>query len=437
MMATITFVKYKKQSAGTMDRTTKYVSQFQKTTQEDGCQLISGQNCTPQLAAQEFLTTRQMHHKDSPVWFYHYVQSFSPNEKISGALAHELVCEFAEQAWPDSEILIATHTDADHIHTHFIVNAVCYRTGKMLRQGPNTLKRLRSLSDKFCSKHGLSVLPKPQTKRANGMNSREYRSAVKGESWKFRLMNTIDQCMRYAFTREEFIALMESEGYQVHWVESRKSITYTTPKGMKCRDDRLHDMKYRKEKMVHEFRIRAEMLLGGTQEEKYGASNPTGDASNTAGMDADAGTAGKAGAAHSRSDSPSADTLRHGGDVPHPGADGGTVAGCGPDTGDAATGWETEREMLFSSQTPPAAHSLARPAFRADSPSGEWGRAVGSVVQLGKALESASPDPGVTDTTNTHPHADQKLLKKERQKKIALGHKEDDHEDEQNWRQTM
>ena len=62
---------------------------------------------------------------------------------------------------------------------------------------------------------------------------------------------------------------------------------------------------------------------------------------------------------------------------------------------------------------------------------------MGSVVQLGKALESASPDPGVTDTTNTHPHADQKLLKKERQKKIALGHKEDDHEDEQNWRQTM
>ena len=91
MMATITFVKYKKQSAGTMNRTTKYVSQFQKTTQEDECQLISGQNCTPHLAAQEFLTTRQIHHKDSPVWFYHYVQSFSPNEKISGALALSLI----------------------------------------------------------------------------------------------------------------------------------------------------------------------------------------------------------------------------------------------------------------------------------------------------------------------------------------------------------
>ena len=31
------------------------------------------------------------------------------------------------------------------------------------------------------------------------------RSAAKGESRKFRLMNTIDQCMRYASTKEEFL----------------------------------------------------------------------------------------------------------------------------------------------------------------------------------------------------------------------------------------
>ena len=61
------------------------------------------------------------------------------------------------------------------------------------------------------------------------MSSREYRSAAKGESWKFRLMNAIDQCMRYASTKEDFISLMESEGYQVRWTGSRKSITYTTP----------------------------------------------------------------------------------------------------------------------------------------------------------------------------------------------------------------
>ena len=66
------------------------------------------------------------------------------------------------------------------------------------------------------------------------MSSREYRSAAKGESRKFRLMNTIDQCMRYASTKEEFLSLMESEGYRVHWTDGRKNITYTTPTGMKC-----------------------------------------------------------------------------------------------------------------------------------------------------------------------------------------------------------
>ena len=206
-MATVTFIKYQKQSAGALHGVAGYVSQKQKTQQEDGWQLVSGQNCMPQLAAQEFIATRQMHRKDSPVWFYHYVQSFSPDEEITGALAHQVAQEFSQRAWPDSEVLIATHSDAEHIHTHFIVNSVCYETGKMLRQGPSTLKNLRALSDELCMKYGLSVLEKQQPKRAKGMSGREYRSAVKGESWKFRLMNTIDQCMQYASTKEEIRGL--------------------------------------------------------------------------------------------------------------------------------------------------------------------------------------------------------------------------------------
>lgn len=41
------------------------------------------------------------------------------------------------------------------------------------------------------------------------------------------------------------------------------------------------------------------------------------------------------------------------------------------------------------------------------------------------------------DATTTHQHTDQKLLQKEREKKIALGHKEDDHEEEPTWQQAM
>ena len=46
----------------------------------------------------------------------------------------------------------------------------------------------------------------------------------------------INEAMKYAVSREQFLELMESEGYTVRWSASRKSITYTTPDGYRCRD---------------------------------------------------------------------------------------------------------------------------------------------------------------------------------------------------------
>ena len=43
------------------------------------------------------------------------------------------------------------------------------------------------------------------------------------------------------------------------------------------------------------------------------------------------------------------------------------------------------------------------------------------------------------DATTQYHHTDSKMLRKEKEKKIALGHKADDHEDEETytWQQTM
>ena len=179
-MATVSFIPYKSQSASVLKNAAACVARDDKTLDK---LFVSGQNCTPQLAQQEFIATREAHHKQSPVWFYHYVQSFSPDEPVTGEQAHRLAKTFAARAWPESEVLIATHVDREHIHSHYIVNAVCFESGKMLRQSPNTLDHLREISDSLCIEHGLSVLPsKPKQKKSNGMNTREYRSAVKGES---------------------------------------------------------------------------------------------------------------------------------------------------------------------------------------------------------------------------------------------------------------
>ena len=71
------------------------------------------------------------------------------------------------------------------------------------------------------------------------------------------------------------------------------------------------------------------------------------------------------------------------------------------------------------------------------SPGADWAGAVGGMVQLGHALERGEGPAPVRDATTTHYHADSKALRKERQKKIAQGHAEDDHEEEQTWQQTM
>lgn len=459
-MATVNFIKYKKQSAGALSGVTQYVSQDEKTLDENDRQLVSGQNCTPQLADREFQATRSAHRKDSPVWFYHYVQSFSPDEVITGEQAHQLAKEFAAKAWPDSEVLIATHLDAEHIHSHFVVNAVCWESGKMLRQGPNTLHSLRQLSDELCLAHGFSVLPQERKNQTQGMGTREYRSAAKGQSWKFRLMNTIDQCMRYAATKDEFLSLMESEGYQVRWTDSRKIITYTTPEGMKCRDDRLHEEKYTKEVMEREFRIRAEIVRGRTETAEPAAGTVrTGHAagrSHEAGLGRPAGgahgpvpvgehqqqPAGTPGGQRRPTGGPASGVGPAGGAAPHPGPTGGAGGGCGPNEGGTETGWEKERAAFFSaqdqtSQTTPAVHLLEPPVAGADGPVADWGRAVGGLVQLGKAVERNPDAAPVRDATTTHQHTDKKTLRKEREKKIAMGHKPDDHEEENSLKQSM
>lgn len=431
-MATVTFIKYQKQSASALRGVAQYVSQDEKTLDENGSQLISGQNCTPPLVSQEFQATRDMYHKESPVWFYHYVQSFSPDEVITGEQAQQLAKEFAAKAWPDSEVLIATHLDAEHIHTHFIVNAVCWESGKMLRQGPNTLRSLRQLSDELCREHGFSVLPQQKKKQSQGMGTREYRSAVKGESWKFCLLNAIDQCMRFAASKEEFISLMESEGYQVRWTDSRKNITYTTPQGMKCRDDRLHELKYTKEVMEREFRVRAEIIYRGieTAESAQQGSSPADGIATRGRLDGVAEPSGTSGDQRRRTGDPVAGAVPAGGATPHPGADGGPGAGCGPNAGGAETGWEEERALYLAAQSPDRAVGLD---LAGPDPAGDhgWhGSLADDLVRLGRALEGGRDTVPVRDATTMHQRGDRKLRQKERQKKIALGHKPDDHEDE-------
>ena len=194
-MATVNFIKEKKQSVSAMKGLLNYCSKEQKVRDlNTNRRLVSGINCNGEDALTEFMATKQAYGQNQSVRFYHYTQSFHPKEKLTPEKAHEIAMEFGAQAWPGYEVQVCTHCDAAHIHSHFVINSVSFETGQKLHQDPKTLWKLRQLSDGICMAHGLTTL-KPYEQSGKKLSTREYRAATKGESWKFRLMAAIQDAM--------------------------------------------------------------------------------------------------------------------------------------------------------------------------------------------------------------------------------------------------
>ena len=363
-MAIVHFVNYKRgtQSRAAMRGVMLYVMQKKKTAWE-GESLVSGINCQPQNIYDDFLNTKLLYHKDSGVMFYHMVQSFPKSAAVDPRQAHEAARRLAEY-FDGCEVLVCTHVDREHIHSHCVINSVNFDTGKKLHMAKEQLQELMRRNDAICQETGLPVFDAP-TQQARGMGGAEYHTALKGQSWKLRLMNTIDACMKYAADRDAFISLMESEGCAVRWESWRKYITYTTPDGLKCRDNKLHEEKYCKEAMEHEFRIRAERIKrklrraaendGGIEADESAEQRAAAavdpahrDPVRSAAGDEQAGGAGrrtKLGAGGNSEGPAGAENARRpdtGAEVAH-----GDAEIADGDEQTAGTGWEPEREVFL------------------------------------------------------------------------------------------
>lgn len=275
-MATVTYIPERKQSTSALKGLINYCLQDSKVHDKiTDRRLVSGVNCNGENAFAEFMSTKNSYGKRDGICFYQYVQSFSPKENITPEKAHRIGVQFAEKAWQGYEVLVTTHSDAGHIHSHFVINSVSFENGYKLRQDTKTLIRLRALSDEICKKNGLQTLT---AYKGGGtkVSNREYRAAIRGESWKFRLMSCIDRAMNVSGSIEEFTARMKGFGYQMTWTNERKYITFICPDGKKCRDKTLHNDKYLKENIEYELQFREQhykrrkRYAGNTDEEERG-----------------------------------------------------------------------------------------------------------------------------------------------------------------------
>ena len=441
-------MNYKKgtQTRSCMKSVMRYVSQLGKTIC-DGQPLISGIGCQPETAFDEFLSTKHLHHKDGGVMFYHMVQSFPKGVAIDPRTAHEAAHRLAGY-FDGCEVLVCTHIDREHIHSHCIINSVNFETGKKVHMADEQIQELRVRNDQICEELGLPKFQRDEQKRSRGMSNAEYYTADRGESWKFELMRVIDECMRYAGNREEFLILLRSEGYDATWTDSRKNITYTTPEGRKCRDSKLHIEKYLKENMEAEFGYRTE----NDNTRNVDAAQKADGRGTTARAERDGHGAELEGAARNAGQAvPAADAVRHG---PENASDESRSAGISDQDANERrkfreTGWEPEREVFFQLQDAdrkyeerpdhdPERYEETAFGYGAGSakenPDVRVGINYGSdlvrdAVRLGRAVEQLTDAALPRDAAALPTHIDRKRRKKLQQKKTALGHKEDDYED--------
>ena len=447
-MAINSFTNYKRgQTSGCMGAVMRYTMQNKKTVWE-GAKLITGINCQPESVYADFMTTKCLYHKTNGVMFYHMVQSFPKDEAVDPVTAHAAALKLAEYC-EGYEVLVCTHTDRDHIHSHFLINSVNFDTGRKLHIAKEQLQELRQRNDQVCTEF-LPLVFKPQKgrKKTKTMTIGEYHTAVRGQSKKLQLMNIINDCMRHASNREEFIALMESEGCKVRWEKSRKNITYSTPSGWQCRDRLLFGDKYLKENMEYEFRIREEIIYRRTHGNEPSRADGTGhsaadiaslrSASHKRGMGGDDGLPLLAELPCRKTGWLSEEGQRVVDTTPAPDTDGRTAESNEASGANERTGWETEREAFLSAKHQTAQTTAAAPRWsNMGSPADGAGGVVSALVEVGRRLEQSQPSAPVIDSTTKCYHTDSKTLWKERQKKIAQGHAQDDHEEEQNWQQTM
>lgn len=130
-------------SVGSLKAVLDYVSRKDKNTEKV---LTSGVGLDANIdkAFAEIMYNKRSYNKVNGKMYKHYIQSYSPEDKISPEKAHEIAVKFAEENFLSRgfKCYVATHSDKDHIHTHFILDNVSFENGlKYVELSESDLKR--------------------------------------------------------------------------------------------------------------------------------------------------------------------------------------------------------------------------------------------------------------------------------------------------------
>lgn len=194
---------------GDVGHVLRYVQNEDKT---DDRQFVSGINCAPDMARQEMNAVKRQFGKTGGRVAYHAYQSFAPGE-VTPEQAHQIGVQLANELWGERfQVVIATHLDREHLHSHFVINSVSFVNGKRFHSNARFLRRMREISDRLCREYGLSVIEHP--KQGGTLHHAEINAAKQGHpTWRSLIQSDIDRVIAASQTERQFFDALAAMHY--------------------------------------------------------------------------------------------------------------------------------------------------------------------------------------------------------------------------------
>lgn len=191
-----------------------YAADEMKTEQ---CQYVTGINVNSvETAAKEFMHTKWMEGKTDGRVCFHGYQSFREGE-VDAETTHKIGVTLARELWGDRfQVIVATHCNTNHYHSHFVINSVSSVSevdGKKFRNSPADYRRMREVSDRVCKEFGLSVIKHPE---GRGKTYGEVVAEREGKPTRRGIIKAdLDRAIEASLTEQEFWAMLCQLGYEI------------------------------------------------------------------------------------------------------------------------------------------------------------------------------------------------------------------------------
>lgn len=201
-----------------LGRCIKYIMNPEKT--QDG-KLVTGVNLSIppndwRAPTDQMVSTKLRFGKQGGRLAYHLEQSFKPGE-VTPDVAHQIGVELAKELFGDKyEVVVATHVDKDHIHSHIILNSVSFVDGSKFHQ-PNAMyyDRIRKLSDQLCVRYGLSIIKEAKSHKYESYPAQHHQKPQPAPTVHSIMYQDIDRAVEAAKNLEDFYRILTQMGYRV------------------------------------------------------------------------------------------------------------------------------------------------------------------------------------------------------------------------------